>query len=326
MNFSLFIIFSFLFSSLAFTAEVDQYTKREEPLADSLIELNKRAESHLGLALSRANSHGACSPDKDSQMVLYSELKKEFANHSKGQLTMDLLVDESLSIHKFALSDSIYGQWSIFNGFLLGRKKAAQSPLALSPLININGYHIGIDKLEHMFGMGFIYFNRYYLKKKKLKSVLKHGILREKTVLGGIALATGVFAYADLAANFNGMRFWNHMLQLEDDVLGKKYNVGPYVKCINGTWKAAKNIDFANYIDDSMDESLNCSKFANKGGVRKFTRAIKRLNPDYTCPMSTEKRDAMIEKYDVQISKKSSISKWIINMYGNEEVSLLNEF
>jgi hypothetical protein len=326
MNKILIFIFSLVISFSIFSAEVDQYTKREEPLADSLIELNSRANDHLSIAIDRANLTGACSTGMSSQLKLYTELKKEFANHSKGQLTIDLLVDKSISIHKIALSESVYGAWKIRNGFLLGRKKAATSPLAIFPLINMNGYHIGIDKLEHMFGMGFIYFERHHLKGRKLKGVLKHGILREKTVLGGLVLATGVFAYADLAANFNGMRFWNHMLQLEDDVLGKSYNRGPYIKCDKGSWKAHNKIDFSHYIDDSMDESLNCSKFANRNGVKKFTRAMKKLNSEYTCPMSKEKLEAMKDKYDIQISKKTSISDWIINMNGNEELSLFNEF
>jgi hypothetical protein len=323
---AIYLLLSILVSFSAISAEVDQYTKRDEPLTDSLIELNSRANDHLEIAVNRANLKGECSTTLSSQMNLYTELKKEFANHSKGQMTIDLLTDKSLSIHRIALSDSVYGAWKIRNGFLLGRKKAATSPLALSPLINMNGYHIGIDKLEHMFGMGFIYFKRHHLKNRKLKGVLKHGILREKTVLGGLVLATGVFAYADLAANFNGMRFWNHMLQLEDDVLGNQYNRGPYIKCDRGTWKSHKKIDFAHYIDDSMDESLNCSKFANKNGVKKFTRAMKKLNSEYTCPMSREKLNVMKKKYDVQISKKSTISDWILNMEGNGELSLLNEF
>ena len=50
------------------------------------------------------------------------------------------------------LKESIYAGWTIFDGMILGRKKAASSPLALSPLIKIKDEVIGVDKLEHLFG------------------------------------------------------------------------------------------------------------------------------------------------------------------------------
>jgi hypothetical protein len=68
-----------------------------------------------------------------------------------------------------------------------------------------------------------------------------------------------------------------------------------------------------------MDESLNCSKFASKGGLRKFKRAIKELNPEYTCPMSDGKINQMQTKYDVLLNGKTSISDLIINTRGNRK-------
>ena len=323
-----FLLLSLIFSSFSYSAEVDQYSRRGEILSDSLNDLNLKANNHLKEAIKRVNEKRECSTSITEQNILYTELKKEFANHSKGQFIIDILHDKNLSVHAIPLKESIYGTWNITNGFLLGRKKASASPLSIFPLVNIAGYHVGIDKLEHMFGMGFIYFNRHHLKGQRLKRVLKHGILREKTVLGGFVLATGVFSYADLSANFNGMRFWNHMLQLQDDVLGSEYNAGPYIKCDQGKWVAnpEKSLDFSTYVDDSFDESLNCSKFANKKSVKKFSRKMKELDPSYQCPMSLSKIKQMKKKYKVSTSKKTNISDWIINMHGNSELSLFNEF
>jgi hypothetical protein len=135
-------------------------------------------------------------------------------------------------------------------------------------------------------------------------------MIRERLILGGNVLATGVFAFADLSANFNGMRFWNHMLQKRDDVMGKDHNVGPYIECQDGKWVAVKGIDFREYIDASMDESINCSTFATNSGLRRFNAAIKLIDPRNTCPMDPALYKDMLTKY-------KKLSQWLINPHQN---------
>ncbi len=313
----------FLFSLTLVGAETDHYTYRGEAIEDVADILDDLANSYLEESINILNQSENCNDSKQSEMNLYNELKKYFANHKSGILTQKILHDNIIDLRMISLDDSIYSEWSIWNGFLLGRKKAAQSPLALAPMMNLNGKVIGTDKLEHLFGMGFIYFKKHYIKDKSLQSTLKSGVLREKTFLGGNNLATGVFSYADLSANFNGMRFWNHILQKRPDVLGE--NLGPFVKCENSKWKRVegKRIKFSLYLDDSVDESLNCSKFATKGGVRKFKEAIKRIDPKNTCPMNKEKLKMVSKKYEIALCSKKeckeTIGKWIINLRGTEK-------
>jgi hypothetical protein len=117
------------------------------------------------------------------------------------------------------------------------------------------------------------------------------------------AITTGVKAYGDLSANFNGMRFWNHVLQNYDDVLGKEYNIGPYVVCQGNKWVQIKEMDWADYIDDSFDEGLNCSGFPNKkmrGLVQNRLAILEReTGIKHTCPMDQEKIDSVIPKYGI---------------------------
>lgn len=226
---------------------------------------------------------------------LYRELRVIFNNHSKGKLVKDILYTDKYPTIKIPLVDSIYGTWSVLDGFLLGRKKAAQSPLALAPLIRVGEVVVGTDKLEHLFGMGFQYFDRYYLRGQSLVRVLKRGIFFEKTILGGNRLATGVFAYSDLAANFNGMRFWNSILQKRDDILGKDKNVGPFLRCEAGQWRRIKDIDFTPFMDFASDESINCSKFASKGGVEKYRHFLSQINSQ--CPRRIDLFQDLQEKY-----------------------------
>ncbi len=242
---------------------------------------------------------------------------KYFANHMKGELIKDILETNDFPKRSIPLKESIYKYWSITDGVLLTLKGSGDSSVALSPMIQMGPQLTGVDKLEHMFGMGFKYFNRHYLKGVELEDILERGQFMEKTTLGGNIFETGVYSYADLSANFNGMRFWNHMLQKRDDVLGPGMNIGPYIKCNEGKWEIVQNnpIDFRNYIDISMDESINCSVMATKSGTKKFQKAMKELSPNYTCPMDQAKLQAIKEKYNVIMSSddQTTISEMIFN-------------
>lgn len=316
-------------------AEADHFTLRDGEMADVTAEVNRLANEGLGAAIAELNERGVCDDSVESEKLLYERLTDVFSNHKKGQLVQAILHGD-VPRTVIPLNESLYGEWSIWNGFLLGRSGAAKSPLALSPLIKIGDTVIGVDKLEHMFGMGQIYFKSHYLKGKPLVRVLKSGIFKEKTFLGGNMLATGVFSYADLAANFNGMRFWNHMLQKRDDVLGARHNIGPYLTCSAGKWlkNEERPIDFTNYVDATMQESMNCSKFATTAGVRKFQEALAgRQSKDatrvFTCPENPGLLDEVSRKYEVAIAgdlRETTVDHWIINRDGNTKVSYLNEF
>ena len=311
-----------LISSInTYAAEADNFTAHGLTIIDVKSDINQLANDYLKKAVTDVNLKSKCNTDK-SEATLYTELRKYFGNHSKGQLVKDILYSETVPKNALPLRESVYGSWTVGNGYLLGRKKAALSPLALSPLIRVGSEVIGVDKLEHMFGMGFTYFTKHHLEGKEIKSVLKTGILYEKTILGGNVIATGVFSYGDLSANFNGMRFWNHLLQKQDDILGAQNNRGPFITCENSKWAVSTDnaIDFSNYVDPSYDESINCSKFANNSGVKKFTKAIKDRG-FHGCPINAEKLNDMKAKYEIL-----GIGHYIINDEGLGNVSYFNEF
>ncbi|MDO8806755.1 MAG: hypothetical protein Q7R35_20275 [Elusimicrobiota bacterium] len=325
-----------LFSAgAARAAEADHFSLRDGEIADITAEVNKLANEGLGRAIEDLNVAGGCDDSRKSEEQLYDRLTDIFSNHKKGQLVQTILSGD-IPRTVIPLKESIYSEWSIWNGFLLGRKGAAKSPLALFPLIKIGDTVVGVDKLEHMFGMGLRYFKKHYLEERPLVSVLKGGIFSEKTFLGGNMLATGVFSYADLSANFNGMRFWNHMLQKRDDVLGAQHNAGPYLACRDGKWakNAERPIDFRIYVDATMQESMNCSKFATPGGARKFQEALAALQSRdksrvFTCPENPGLMDKTAKKYEVEIagdSRGSKVDHWMINREGNATVSYFNEF
>ncbi len=349
------LIFSLILApASAFAAETDHYTLADHEVADITEELNAYSNRAVYDILENLNRDGGCSapdakpepqhfvyddfdnepPPKTPEEKLYAQLRNVFANHNKSRLINDML-DGRIQRSVIPLNESVYGEWSVGNGLLLGRSGAAKSPLALSPLVKVGSYVIGVDKLEHMFGMGYAYFKRHHVRGMKLRRVLKLGVMAEKTYLGGNFLATGVFTYADLSANFNGMRFWNHMLQKEDDVLGKEHNYGPYITCEAGQWKQnpERSIDFSRYVDLTYQENYNCSKFATQKGVDKFKESLGRLEAKhgktrggFACPADPARLEQAAEKYKVPVNGGTTIDHWIINRDGNEKVSYFNEF
>lgn len=314
----LFFLSLVMLSTSTFAAEADNFTAYKLDVLDQTDALNTLVNKKIALAVERANMAPGC-----NEGALHKNLRFDFHNHIKSQMIKDILSGDELQAYILPLKSSVYKKWSILDGFVLGRKGAEKSPLALSPLIKINDQIIGVDKLEHMFGNGFSYYTRYYDKGLTIKKVLKKGIIGEKTYLGGNILATGVFTYADLSANFNGMRFWNHVTLKYDDILGKEYNAGPYVTCENNRWAVANLVDMRTYIDITMDESINCSKLATKRGARKLKAAIKelQLNGIETCLDSMSRLEVMIPKYS-----RKNIYKYILNFDGIEDVSYLNAF
>jgi hypothetical protein len=312
---------------VCFAAEADHYTQRGEALNDMLPVINSMANDYLKKSINNVNKQGVGCSEKE----LYKEMRLYFNNHSKGQLVIDALHKDKVEKRIIPLKQSIYENWNIADGFLLGRKSAASSPLALSPMVKMGDFVIGIDKLEHMFGMGFQYFSDYYLKEKKISRVLNKGIFYEKTILGGNIIATGVFAYADLAANFNGMRFWNSVLGKREDILGQK--ISPYLSCSDGKFVQVGSIDFSKFIDASFDESINCSKFARNRSVKKVFEALDKRSKlkgvEYKCPMDEASYDSLLKKYDIPAvgsRKGQSLADFIINGEGIERRSFLNEF
>ena len=302
-----------LISNTTFSSEVDQFTYRGQSMKDSAELLNEKANRAVKKALIIANNKGESCNEKN----LYKSLSTYFSNHIQGKLTKDVLSDKNITKRSVNLEDSVYQDWNMWDGAGMGSKVLSKKVVTMSGEIRIGDQYIGVDKLEHMWGQGYAYFINNYLKNKSDVKTVKIGAAKEKIILGGNKIGNGVLSYGDLSANFNGMRFWNHFLLKNDDVLGADNNLGPYVACINDKWIQVEEIDFKNYIDESMDESINCSKFPTEKTVGKFLYRLKKMG--MTCPMDIQKRDDMIVKY-------RQMAKWVINEKGTGKVSYTHEF
>ncbi len=164
--------------------------------------------------------------------------------------------------------------------------------IGLQPSVRVGNNMVGIDKFGHFFDSGFRYFENAYelvetnpflagedeevskpntrvyttepprkafkdisykLSKIRLKQAIGIGVDEEE---GSYGLSrTGVKAYGDMTAEFQGLRFWTNLL------MGPK----PYLVCKAGkyTVNPARSIDFAEYVHPGWDEGINCSEFTD---------------------------------------------------------------
>lgn len=136
---------------------------------------------------------------------------------------------------------------SVFSIFSVSESPVARS-FGLSPVIMVNGVRIGVDKLSHFMTEGRDYW-RHTRPHYDVNEAMKIGIDEEEGRYGW--RATGVKSYGDMAANYQGFQFWKNLYE------GDR----PYFKCEGGRWKQARSFDWKDYVNASMDESINCNEY-----------------------------------------------------------------
>ncbi len=287
-------------------SEVDNFTSIGVELKDSKDAINQYSNKVFDEVLFTTNFLDT----KCSEASLYRNLRKEFRNHLAGRFIKYIINSKDIERTITKVNDSIYADFTVEESPILAFYVKYISTKQFASVINVNGNYVGVDKFEHFAGTGFTYFNNYYIEKKSIESTLKIGTDGEQGLLGGYT--TGVISYGDMAAEFNGMRFWNDILALNPDILGGSH--GPYVKCENKQWVKVKEIDFSDYVDSSWDESINCSAFRTEGMVEKVKKRLKKLEDvtgkSYSCPMNRE-------QFTNTLSKYGPYAKEIINNEGH---------
>ncbi|MEW8508130.1 MAG: hypothetical protein AB2598_15645 [Candidatus Thiodiazotropha sp.] len=248
--------------------------------------------------------------DYCDERVLYRELRKAIFESNtvtwglKGYL-LDMQLRELLARHSYSLSlnDSIYRDIGYIEGISLNLKE-------LSDVVKVDGVLLGLDKLGHFFAEGWHYYEMLAFADKTVYDALAWGREKEAGLFG--YTTTGIFSYADLTANFNGMRFWNRVLLKHDDPL--KGVIGnllerPYVSCdiqivesfkageLVKAWESNAAFDIAEYIDGSWDEGNNCNSYADPIIEAKVSKRARDADPGFTCPYRKEACSSSRAKY-----------------------------
>lgn len=230
----------------------------------------------------------------------------------KGKFMQELMGSDVIKRRAIPRTESIYKYHTKGDGYLLVRPAADRDGIGMGAMIQYKNFYLGTDKFEHLFGRGYLYYYEHIVKGRSIESVLLQSAIDEKALLGGMWFETGVFSYADLVANFNGIRFWNDFLKKHPDLLGRELE--PVVKCEKNKWVVNRPIHFADYIDAGMDESINCIQTATENGAKGILRGLQELkekdpaNP-YGCPLDHSKTSELESKY-------GRFSPWLFNFKG----------
>lgn len=315
----LLLMASVLYSQPGTGAEIDSVTPRSIKLENSMQSINGVIDQRIREGVNNANSYREYIEEIDEYLdrdyscdedVLYAELRKSiFQSYTvawglKGY-GLDLQLRSLLSTKSYSLSlnDSIYRDIDYLEGFSLKLKE-------LSDVVNIDGYLVGLDKLGHFFAEGWQYFELTRYEVQSLEQALEWGRQQEEGKYGYVT--TGIFSYADLAANLNGWRFWNRVILDEGDPLKSwfaRFFDRPYISCdiqiiesiknlqLIKAWEYNNSFDLSAYIDGAWDEGSNCNSYADPIIESKVVARMKSVDADFSCPHQPDDCVQAREKY-----------------------------
>jgi hypothetical protein len=222
---------------------------------------------------------------------------------------------------KICVEDSVYRDFNIGDSKSL--KLASKFHDTMAVLLNIENLLIGTDKFSHFFNRGVKYFKRRYgiqwtqelTDEEREEYTMDAGEHSENSAYG--VKSTGIASYADLMANFQGMRFWNDLLGVGKDVVTKQEVKNPMVQLkdflILPTWYQSRRFeerrllsdlspakivelkkqgwvktkfwtvahhefDIRKYVNVAWDEAYNCSKFLNEKMAKSTQQRVNEIS------------------------------------------------
>ncbi len=259
--------------------EVDSFSLRYQKLEDSRWQLNKSVNNSIDDAVKKSNRDYQC-----NEKILYRYMKRKFNLFGWSKFEIEVVLDSEIPKHH-APSVSIF-EYFPFCGVKL--------PLTVAPLVKVGDVLVGADKFSHFFNEGWNYFKISELNKKGVKAALMAGERDERGFWG--VMTTGVYSYADLVANYQGLRFWRNLVRGEF----------PIVKCVNENWKVVRKFDWLEYLDQGFDEGYNCSSFRSVAMEEAFKKRVLQLEKEtgreMSCPISIKKCSGLTKKYGAYAS------------------------
>jgi hypothetical protein len=257
------------FTGTAHATETDQYFAIDKPLRDSLGVLNEKINRDILGALELVNrgdwEHTSC---EDVSQRVYQRFR--IAGLHKIELWAENTPRIDRSPHHaeypgFLRESSLYRNSRFWDwGLTFG----------VRPTFNVDGVHMGADKLSHFFQTGWKYHKRFRAflaagvpENEALERVVRYGVGTEYGSLG--LAATGVFSFGDLEANYQGFRFYRGLCEGEHPRLVKTA----------GGWRLQRPFDWREYVSPRLDESCNNSAFT----PQRWSEVRANLQRDY-CP------------------------------------------
>lgn len=252
----------------SYTTEIDSFSDRDPALVDSLNALNQLMESYFKFAVDEANKKHSCSGE-----VIEEALAEKNGNILWSKLEIDIENSVLIDKRRSSTDNSIYGDMDWLDSPVLHLAK-------LGFMMKVGGFMVGSDKFGHFMQQGYEYFKMLHRDKKSLKEVLEWGDMTERTYLG--LLTTGIYSYGDLAANYDGIRFWE---RVSND----------YFSCHEGIWRQNVRFDWLDYVNYAWDEGINCSRYRNTTIDAGVMHRIQNIS--LKCPIDRSCCSVLAERY-----------------------------
>lgn len=150
--------------------------------------------------------------------------------------------------------------------------------IELSPIIQTAGVLIGIDKLGHFLAQGFQYYEHYRSLSPRMPANARYHAIREhghRQELGQLGVATGgVYSFADLASNWDGMTFF---LALFDDVDVEGARHARYFeRRADRAYHRVREFHWSEWVTSDWDEVLNPAATQQRTLFEKISTNLRR--------------------------------------------------
>lgn len=241
--------------------ETDQLTQRAAPLRDAREVANAEANRLLGIAITHTNAETGCRGRTSTMRRtladhIYRLTSREEYVRDRGELSglgfgaYSAWLEQSPDVDRRNFRDRshIYGDVLPQDALILGL-------VGVCATINLGGVLVGTDKADHFWDQGYAYFIESGGGRHPDRA-LRWGVESERGAFG--LLTTNTFSYADLFANQAGYEFYRTLLTPLSRIR----------RAPNGCVVASAPFDWADWVDDAMDEVLDPSLYTELVGAK----------------------------------------------------------
>ena len=223
--------------------ETDQYLAWGASLDDSSDGLNRYVNDGIETTLERLK-HPERLECGDLPPRIY-----RYLFHGLLRSRLRHFLDEDPSIDRYPGAE--VGYFAYLRGSLF-RGPAFPFFMPMSRTIRINGVHLGVDKVNHIFGFGRRYYNHYRRYRRRghgeeeaVRRTVIWGLKIERYFVGG--MIDGILSYADLEANYQGLMLARDLCEAEP----------AHLELVDGRWRLVRPVDVRAYVNPRLDESYN---------------------------------------------------------------------